>query len=135
MLFGIFPDRIVLLLNALFPEKTLGDSVKLRRDSPEVLVQIQRTGTDLIPAQIENTVRRDGFLRFRVDQHSGDFAGMLHILILHIGIDLIEVRRMQRSFIELLLHGLAVIFGVQNQNFIMIAQPDIRLHGREKPGC
>lgn len=90
-LFGIFPDQIAVSLNTLSPEKPHGDPVKMCRDLPEVLVQIQCAGTDLIPSQIEQTVRRDGLLRLRINQHSGDGSGMRHILIFHIGIDLIRL--------------------------------------------
>ena len=55
------------------------------------------------------------------------------ILIFNVGVDLVEVGRMQGLFIKLLLQCLAVILGIQNENFFAKTQKNIGLHGREKP--
>lgn len=55
------------------------------------------------------------------------------VLIFDVGVDLVEVGRMQGLFVETLLQCLAVILGVQNQNFFMETQKNIGLHGGEKP--
>ena len=55
------------------------------------------------------------------------------ILIFNVGVDLVEVGRMQSFFVKLLLHGVAVIFSIKNQDFFTETQKNIGLHGREKP--
>lgn len=48
----------------MLPEKLLGDSIQLYGDLPEILIQIQGAGTNLVAAQVEQAIRGDGFLRF-----------------------------------------------------------------------
>lgn len=55
------------------------------------------------------------------------------VLIFDVGVDLIEVGRMQGLFVETLLQCPAVILGIQNQDFFMETQKNIGLHGGEKP--
>ena len=117
----------------MLSEKLLGNSIQLCGDLPEILIQIQGACTDLVAAQVEETIRRDGFLRFGVDQQPGNVSSMGSVLIFNVGVDLVEVSRMQGLFIELLLHGLAVIFSIQNENFFVETQKNIGLHGGEKP--
>lgn len=98
----------------MLPEKLLGNSIQLCGDLPEILIEIQGACTDLVAAQVEETIRRDGFLRFGVDQQPRNVSGMGSVLIFDVGVDLVEVGRMQGLFMELLLQCLAVILGIQN---------------------
>ena len=63
----------------------------------------------------------------------GNVSSMGSILIFNVGVDLVEVGRMQGLFIKLLLQCLAVILGIQNEDFFAKTQKNIGLHGREKP--
>lgn len=110
-----------------------GDFIQLCGNLPKILIQIQGAGTDQVAAQVEQTIRGDGLLRFGIEQQPGNISGMGSILIFDVGIDLVEVSRMQGLFMELLLRGAAVILGIQNENFFVETQKNIGLHGGEKP--
>ena len=81
----------------------LGNSIQLCGDLPEILIQIQGACTNQVAAQVEQAIRGDGFLRFCVDQQPGNISGMGGVLIFDVGVDLIEVGRMQGLFVETLL--------------------------------
>ena len=117
----------------MLPEKLTGDSIQLSGNLPEILIEIQGAGTDQVATQVEQTIWGNSLLRFGVDQQPGNVSSMGSVLIFNVCVDLVEVGRMQRFFVELLLHGVAVIFGVQNENFVLETQKNIGLHGREKP--
>lgn len=59
----------------MLPEKLLGDSIQLYGDLSEILIKIQGAGTNLIAAQVEQTIQGNGLLCLGVDQQPGNISG------------------------------------------------------------
>ena len=96
----------------MLPEKLLGNSIQLCGDLPKILIQIQCACTDQVATQVEQAIQGDGLLCLGVDQQPGNISGMSSILIFDVGVDLIEVGRMQGLFVETLLQcPIQTVFG------------------------
>ena len=58
---------------------------------------------------------------------------MLPVRIADVGVNLVQMRRSQRQFIKISLHDLAVVFRVDDEDFLALPQKHIGFHDREQP--
>ena len=113
-------------------EKIICDLIKLCSNNTEINIQIKRFCPNYITANIYSTIGCDRFICFCIEKDSSYISGMVCILILYIGEDLIDITGVQCILIKPVLKCFSIVFRINDKNPIMQPQSDICLHHRQK---
>ena len=108
-------------------------SIQLSSNLREIPVQIKRLYADLVAAHLVAVIWLDRLVRCGIKEHARNLVRLipeLHILILDVSKNLIQISGMERMDVVLSLRGMRIILGVNDKHLITSGEHNVALHNR-----
>ena len=98
------------------------------------MIQVKRPDANLVATHLVAVVRLNSLIRCGIKEHTRNrmrLVTKLCILVLDVSENLIQIARVQCVDIVLPLRRMRIVFGVNDENRIILGQHDVALHYRQ----